>query len=141
MDVPADSLILDWDGCSYYRLRMDEHKYTLDVSLATEDDQVITANQTFTLERCCQALIYAIPARDTLYLGDKDDLWFVEYDAVRDGIMYADFYPQASTEEEPVYRKKINAVGKSVRKWEWNGVLSGKNVLPAGQYRVRMYMD
>ena len=125
-----------WDGLAPYCERMDETTYTMRAEL-TQGGSVLTAEKGFTLLKCRQALVWAMGTSDVLERGGEK--WYLEYDMIRDGVMIMEHY-RADDLSEPFYTRKINAVGKSIRRFEWD-TKWGRELLPAGAYVLRLYAE
>ena len=133
--VPAGDSSLTWDGLGENEERLITGKYTLRGTVAAADGRVAGGETTVTVGRCRQALLFALPGADTLYLED-DEAWFLEGCLVRAGTVIMDIYRAGSLDKPIGTRRK--QVSDGPFKFTWNGNLNGRQVT-AGDYVLRLY--
>ena len=133
--VKAGDNELRWDGLAENEERLITGNYTLHGCATAEDGRTAEAEITVTVGRCRQALLYALPSADTLYLDD-DEAWFAEGCLVRGGRVNMDIY-RADDLDSPIGTRRKD-VEDGPFKITWNGNLNGKR-LPEGEYVLRLY--
>ena len=134
--VEAGQTVLDWDGCGWYGEPLPEGGYSLSASLDT-GIRVLTAKATFNLKRCSQALLYALPASNTLYL-EEGNRWYAEVQLTHKGsVKMAVFAAGAPEEPLAVFNKNQYVTDKPVE-FHWDGAVKGKRLAP-GDYVLRFY--
>lgn len=136
--VEAGETTLWWDGLGWNQERITDGRHTLSAELTTADGTVLTAEAAVTLKKCRNALTFALPSADTLYLGDKED-WFCEVRLIRSGdTITMEVYSAEDVETLLGTKKqKVNAAGPI--KFKWDGRLNGKALAP-GEYLLRYYL-
>lgn len=131
-EVKKGSTTILWDGLGENEERLPTGEYTLSGVLETKTGS-FTAQLTVKMGKAKQALLFALPSSDTLYLSDSD--WFCEVKLVRSGTVVMDVYAADNPQE------KLTSVKKSisgVNKFSWKG-LANKKALPEGEYLLRFY--
>ena len=123
--------VVSWDGLGYNNERIEDGKYLLSASLTLDDGRSLTAASSFTMAKCRQAVVFALPVSDTMY---QDKPWYAEVKLVRQGRLVTEFF--RGDEQEPFYKKEKDISTYRILKWEWDGKISGE-ALPAGEYRIR----
>ena len=137
-EVPAGQSALRWDGLrdDGQRLGIYNGTYVLEAELACPDGAAYTVSAQAE-GRSRQALLYALPSSDTLYLDGER--WFAEAGAVKEGnIMMA-----VSPEQAPdtvLLTRKYRVSGKGVGRLQWSGTINGRKVA-AGQYLLRYWAE
>ncbi|MBE5815990.1 MAG: hypothetical protein E7320_12480 [Clostridiales bacterium] len=135
--VPAGVTQLQWDGLGPHREPLDRGAYTLTGFLTGEDGRCAAAEAAVTVGRCHNALLFALPTADILYLG-KPSLWGCEMRiAASGGVIVAEIC--AADQPELVLHTQRNKIGSGVGiTWRWDGKLGGKPAAP-GQYLLRFW--
>lgn len=137
MPVEAGENAISWNGLGFNLERITDGKHTLSAALTTADGTVLTAERTVTMKKCANAVTFALPGSDTLYLGDGD--WFCEVRCIRSGDVVAMEVYAADAPDTLLgtVKLKINAGGPV--KFKWDGKLDKKAVAP-GEYILRYYL-
>ncbi len=90
--VPGGESSLSWNGLGYHNEVIPEGTYRMVASLATEDGQTVTAETPFTIAKCQNALLFALPKSDTIYTGSAGR-WHCEMQLARpNGTIVTEFY-------------------------------------------------
>ena len=136
--VEAGETTLWWDGLGWNQERITDGKHTLSTTLTTQEGAVWQTETALTIRKCRNALTFALPSADILYLDDGED-WFCEVRLIRSGDTVAmDVYSAEDADTRlGTKRMKISAAGPG--KFRWNGKLDGKALAP-GEYLLRFYM-
>ena len=135
--VEAGETVIAWNGLGFNMERIADGKHTLTATLTMSDGTVLTTEKTVTMKKCANAMTFALPGSDTLYLGDGD--WFCEVRCIRSGDVVAMEVFAADAPETLLgtVKLKINAGGPV--KFKWDGKLDKKPVAP-GEYILRYYL-
>ena len=136
--VEAGETVVVWDGLGENEERIPDGDYTLSASLRTESGTVLSATSPMKVQRCRQALLYALPSDDTLYLSGNEE-WFVELNMIRPGTLVIEICA-ASEPDKPLYTrtKKLSGYGLSI--YRWDGKI-GKTTVAEGEYVLRFYAE
>lgn len=133
--VKAGDNVLRWDGLGENGERLITGDYTLYGCVTADNGRSVETETKVKVGRCRQALLYALPSADTLYLGDEE-AWFMEGCLVRGGRVIMDIY-RAGDMEAPIGTRRKD-VEDGPFKFTWNGNLNGGR-LPEGEYVLRLY--
>ena len=136
MDVSAGENRVAWNGLGDNDERIPDGTWTLTATLVWEGGEA-SVSRTMTFARCKNAVIFALPGADTLYLADGG--WFVEVCLVRSGTVVM----EVSSAENPgnvLYTRKYTVSTTDPKKLTWDGK-AGKAALPAGDYVLRYYVS
>ena len=125
--VRAGENICQWDGLGEHGERLAEGVYTLRLTLPDGTETETRINKI----KDCQAVEWALPGSDTLYLEDND--WYAELDPVRQGNITMAVY-----RGEELLGSVTRSVSYGLQKWKWNGRLQGEAV-PEGEYTLRFF--
>lgn len=137
IQVPAGETLLPWDGLSFHQEPLNRGQYTLTAFLTTQDGACFTAEAGITVGRSRNALLFALPTADTLYLG-KTGLWGCEMRiAHAGGVVVAEISPADAPETVLDTRQNKIEPGTGIT-WRWDGKLNGKPAGP-GHYLLRFY--
>lgn len=132
--LPGENALL-WDGLAENQERLQTGKYTLSAILESEDGDTAEASVTVNAARCKQALLFALPSSETLYL--EDDGWFAEVRLVRKGRFVIECY-RADDLSAPLDTTTKSAGDGTFYRYTWNGRAKGQKLEP-GQYVLRFY--
>lgn len=137
MEIQAGETSIGWNGLGFNMERITDGKHTLSATLTTADGTVLTAERSVTMKKCANAVTFALPGSETLYLGDED--WFCEVRCIRSGDVVAMEVYAADAPDTLLgtVKLKINAGGPV--KFKWDGKLEKKDVA-AGDYILRYYL-
>ncbi len=138
MLLEAGETELSWDGLGWNQERITDGKHTLTAQLMTEAGSVHSAERTVTMEKCRNALTFALPCADTLYLADKED-WFCEVRLIRSGDTITMEVCRAEDTATVLGTKKMKVTAGGPAKFKWDGKLDGKALEP-GEYLLRFYL-
>ncbi len=133
--VEAGKNICEWDGLGFNGERLNRKYYQLEARLAGESGQVWTLNFNVFVEYSAQALIFALPSADTLYLDAASD-WFLEAKTVLNGTLIIELIPEGGTES--VYTRQKQASGGKIGHMTFRSI-AGKEDPAPGDYRMRVY--
>ncbi|MGN1019882.1 MAG: CapA family protein [Aristaeellaceae bacterium] len=136
MDVAAGENRLAWDGLGDNEERIPDGAWTLTAALRWEGGEA-SVSRTMTFVRCRNAVIFALPGAETLYLQDSG--WFAEVCVVRSGTVIMEVCA-AEAPSEALYTKKYSVTTTDPKKLTWDG-RAGKEALPAGDYVLRYYVS
>ncbi|MGN0779971.1 MAG: CapA family protein [Aristaeellaceae bacterium] len=125
---------IPWNGLGDNDERIPDGTWELTATLVWEDGEA-TLSRPITFERCRNAVIFALPGADTMYLDDGG--WFAEVCLVRAGTLVMEVSP-AEQPSTICYTKKYSINGSDPYKLTWNGK-DGSASLPAGEYVLRYY--
>lgn len=125
-----------WDGLGDHLERLPEGAYTLQAELTAADGSAYEAAISITLQRCRQALLFALPSGETLYRGGE---WYVEFKLVREGRLVTEFY-RADELTSPLETRRKSITGYRVNQYAWDGRLNG-DYAPEGDYVLRFYAE
>ena len=137
MDVEAGETVIPWNGLGYNMERIADGKHTLTATLTAPDGTVLTAEKTVTMKKCANAMTFALPGSDTLYLGDGD--WFCEVRCIRSGDVVAMEVYAADDPETLLGTEKLKINAGGPVKFKWSGKL-GKKAVEPGEYILRYYL-
>lgn len=129
---------ISWNGLGWNMERITDGKHTLTAALTLADGTVETSEVTVTVKRCANAVTFALPGSDTLYLEDRTK-WFCEVRCVRSGDTVAMEVYSAEDTEQLLGTKKLTISAGGPVKFEWDGKLGGKALAP-GAYLLRYYL-
>ena len=137
MEIQAGETSIGWNGLGFNMERITDGKHTLFATLTTADGTVLTAERSVTMKKCANAVTFALPGSETLYLGNDD--WFCEVRCIRSGDVVAMEVYAADAPDTLLgtVKLKINAGGPV--KFKWDGKLEKKDVA-AGDYILRYYL-
>lgn len=136
--VAAGENTIIWDGLAAHQERIADGCYTLTGTLTAEDGRTHTGQTSVTFTKCKNALLFALPGSDTLYLSDAED-WFCEVRLIRSGdTITVDVY-RADDLSTVIGTKKKKITSGGVSRFTWNGKLDGKTAQP-GEYVLRFYL-
>ena len=125
-----------WDGLGDHLERLPEGEYRIRAAWAAEDGRTLEAEDRFTLQRCLQALLFALPSGDTWQPGGE---WYVEFKLVREGRLVTEFY-RAEDLSAPVETRRRSITGYRIGQYTWDGKLGGQAAEP-GDYVLRFYAE
>ena len=134
--VHADENTVIWDGLGDNEERLADREYRLNAVYTGRQGDVLQAECTLVMGRCNQALLYALPSCDTLYLGGGDD-WFVELQLVRKGTVVMDIYAADAPDTRLDTRQK-DVKDDNPGRFSWNGKIRYQPAAP-GRYLLRYY--
>ena len=135
--VPGGESSLSWNGLGYHNEVIPEGTYLMVASLATEDGQTVTAETPFTIAKCQNALLFALPKSDTIYTGSAGR-WHCEMQLARpNGTIVTEFY--RFDDSCQLLGTKRNLVENGVLiNYTWDGKIDGQKAEP-GIYLLRFY--
>ena len=119
---------LIWDGLGENEEQIENGSYTLTVGMQTGDGWT-EASETIRTQKCNQALLFALPSSETLYLGGGET-WFAEVKLIRAG--YVCMTVASSETPSEIIRKArwLNGSNGVFRlKWDGGGLAAGDYVL------------
>lgn len=135
LSVPVGETTVPWMGLGDNDERIPNGNYTFTATLKGDDGDV-TQEQSITFTRCKNALLFALPSDDTLYLDDEDG-WFTEVCLIREGTVCMEISP-ADDPEQVIYTRQNKVSSSEPKKLTWDGH-AGKTTLAAGEYLLRYY--
>lgn len=133
--VSAGTTIVPWDGLGENQERLATGQYTLTAEIAADSGETLSATAAITAGRCGQAVLFALPSSDTLYL-EGDESWFYEVKLVRSGTVVIE-YCRADAPDAPLYTQR-KQLGSGINKIRWDGKLERQAQEP-GEYLLRIY--
>lgn len=136
VEVSAGENVLTWYGTGDNEERIPDGTYMLTATLQYAGGE-ISGQQKITFERCANAILFALPYDDVLYLGSDD--WFAETCTIRKGTLMMDVV-NADAPEKVLYSRKYDIKGGDPYKLSWDGK-AGKDDLVPGDYILRYYVD
>ena len=132
----GDNLII-WDGLGWNEERLISKRYTV-ISSYLSDSQITKEITSFVdVGISGPALLFALSSADTVYLEEADS-WFVELKQTLPGTVFTEFYQLGSEKDEPDYIRSLELAGGSIISLPFDK-LAGKDLLPAGNWVVKMY--
>ena len=141
LDVAAGENTFHWDGLREdgQRIGVSNGTYTLGAVFSPSEGERLRLEQQVEVTKPKQAMLFALPSSDRLYLGGGED-WFVETCLVRAGNIVMEVYPedQSST---PVLRRSYRISESIPQKYRWSGVSGTGGKVSPGVYRVRYYAE
>lgn len=138
-EVPAGDTTIVWNGLGYNEERIPNGKHTLRGSLQTADGSVQTAETRITMSQARNAVVFALPCADTLYLGGPDK-WYCEVRLIRGNEVLVIEYYRAGEMDKPLGKERDKISGVGVIDFTWNGKINKKAVEP-GEYVLRFYPE
>ncbi len=135
IDVAAGENVIPWMGLGDCDERIPDGKYLLTATFVYDGGSAAFTRE-ISVSRCMNAVIFALPSADTLYLEEKDG-WFAEVCVVRSGTVCMEIV-SAEKPGEILYTKKTTVSTTDPKKLYWDGC-AGKQKLPAGEYILRFY--
>lgn len=136
LPVSAGENTVTWNGLAANGERLIDGAYTLEATFTGASGATYQAKSNLTAKKCKQALLFALPSCDTLYLKDEDS-WFIEYQMVRAGKMVVEYY-RADDLTEILQTKTRSVPDEEVHKYAWDGKIGGKTAAE-GDYVLRLY--
>lgn len=130
VSVQAGENVLAWDGLGENEERLPEGK--LDLIALTADGREVWRGE-ITVGRSENAVLYALPSSDVLYLESD---WFAEVCAVRQGALMVEIYQG----ERLLATQRESVKSGEPFKLRWKGK-AGRETVPEGTYRLRYYME
>ncbi len=134
--LPGENTLL-WDGLAENQEKLATGAYTLCASLNSPEGERAETSLSIHAGRCQQALLYALPSSETLYLEDGGSAWFAELRLVREGRVDIEWYA-ASDMTTPLHSQSKTVGEDSFYKFTWDGRIGGKKLSP-GEYVLRFY--
>lgn len=129
-----------WNGLGLNDERLNRKYYEVYAVLTGVSGTEYTYSFNIYIEYSDQALIFALPSDDTVYLDEPGD-WFLEFKNVLTGNLIAEFRPRgAGADEAPVLTVRRNSKLGVINTLTFTA-LRGKNDLPAGEYTVTCTME
>lgn len=135
VNVPEGETTLPWMGLGDNDERIPDGTYSFTATLHSDAGEVEQA-QSIAFTRCRNALLFALPSSDTLYLGEEDG-WFAEVCLIREGTVCMTISP-ADDPEQVIYTRQNKVNSSEPKKLTWDGK-AGKETLAAGEYLLRYY--
>ena len=129
---PGEDVIF-WDGLGWNEERLNKKQYIFYAELQGASGAVYSFTGRQYLETAGQAVLFALPSSDTLYLNEIED-WFFEFKLVRDGELRLQFYTDGS--EDPKFSLRRTFSGGRINKCSLSA-FPGSGQLAVGSYRVR----
>ena len=126
-----------WDGCGYNEERLTPSNYIIHAELRGDSGQVWEYEFKSEVMYSEQALLFALPSSDTVYLSDPKE-WFVESKTISRGALIFEFRTEDG--ETPVYSFKRGMKNGRINKTTFD-VVAGKKKVAPGQYLVRVYEE
>ena len=130
--IPYGNSEVIWDGLGWNEERLNRKRYTFLAELQGESGQFYSFTAQKELEPAHQALLFALPSADKLYLAEAGD-WFVEFKMIQDGELRLDFYPES--EDTPLFTLHRAFPGGRINSCSLTAFF-GSSLLQAGVYRV-----
>lgn len=134
-DVQAGENEVSWDGCGFNREKLYPKIYTITSTLTGESGAVYTKSFNSPVAFTDQALQYALPSSDALYLNSPDE-WFIEFRTVLNGTVIAEFRPAEKENERISYSFKTKG-GRIYR--EMYSDFTGNTAITPGEYTIHVY--
>lgn len=133
--VSAGTTIVPWDGLGENQERLASGSYTLTAEIETVSGKSLSTAAEITAGRCGQAVLFALPSSDTLYL-EGNEKWFAEVKLIRAGTVVIE-YCRADDPGTPLYTQQ-KQMGTGVNNLRWDGKLARQAQEP-GEYLLRIY--
>ena len=134
-EVSAGENTLSWDGLGYNEERLISKYYEIEAVLEGKSGRRYEDRYNAFAEYPNQALLFALPSADTLWLDQAED-WFMEYRTVISGSLHMELIPEDA--QEAVYIYDLNTTGGKIGKTSFLTI--GRRGMPeAGKYLVRVY--
>ena len=124
-----------WNGLGFGDEVLLKANYTMRVCYTAQDGTKEEVSQVFTMGKPKQALLYALPATDTLWLEDGS-AWSMQFETTRPGKIVMKLY--AAEDPEEVAGTVVFTGMSGATRVKWNGCVNGKK-LAAGNYHVVCY--
>ena len=134
-DVQAGETEVSWDGCGFNREKLYPKTYTITCTLTGDSGTVYTKSFNSPVAFTDQALQYALPSSDTLYLNQPDE-WFIEFRTVLTGTVIIEFRP-AEKENERISFTFTTKGGRIYRKMYSD--FTGNTDMAPGEYTIYVY--
>ena len=135
VQVTAGENTFLWDGLGCNQERLEDGEYRFHAELETAEGVVAACDVPFSLKKCRQALVFALPSGSTIY---TDSQWRTEIKLIRQGRLVVEFYEAGAEEPFLTRRKDIN--NYKIHDYDWDGKVNGKR-LPAGDYVLRFFAE
>ena len=130
LEVKAGENTIAWDGLGPYEEPIPTGTYTMTVTYRGTQGATSTASVKLKSLTCHQALLYALPSSDTLYLEDEDT-WLVQLELVKKGRVQLTVCPEGS--DTPVMTRVWTVSKAGPVKLHWQGAFKGEKLTP-GRY-------
>ena len=126
---------IEWDGTGFNNERLDKRNYLIDAIFVCEDGTHYSYSFTKASEYSAQAVNYALPSSDTIWLESADN-WFLETKTVMDGTLSVEWNNNETGTVERVTSISVSG-GKPVR-FTYKSLTGGYNPEP-GEYSLWIY--
>ena len=130
--VAAGDNAVVWDGLGFDEEVLLSADYTMQATFTSMLGIESQVSKVFTMSKPKQALMYALPASDTLYLGDGS-AWALQLQSTLPGKVVMKLYPADDPSKEA--GSVVFTAGKDATRVKWNGRVKGKS-LAEGRYHV-----
>ncbi len=134
-DVPEGKSQIVWDGLGWNEEVLAKKAFRMECELIGDSGASFLWETEIRMGASQQAVLFALPSDETLYLGDVTD-WFLEMKMLYTDELVAEFF-RADTGEK-VLELSRQAKGGRVNQIPFR-TLAGRKSLEAGTYRVRVW--
>ena len=134
-DIPAGKSQVIWDGLGWNQEILAKKNYTMESTLTGESGTVYSAISEIKMGAPLQAVLFALPSHETLYLGDVTD-WFLEMKMLYTDTLVAEFFREDTGEKTQEMRRQVK--GGRVNQIPFR-TLAGTKRITEGTYQVRVW--
>ena len=128
---------IEWDGLGYHDELIPEGTYRMTASLQSSQPRSLTAETLFSVEKCKNALLFALPKSDSFY-PDAGDRWVCEMQLARSGGTIVTEYYRCDDLQQLLGTKENYVKSGTLIDYTWNGKINEKKAAP-GRYLLRFY--
>jgi len=134
LSLEAGFTRITWDGLGLYEQPLREGTYTITAIFTDASGRKTATTAIAEAGESTQAMLYALPSSDTLWLSDDKDAWFIQLEMVRAGNAVMEVIPEGGS--DAVYTKVTRIKPDYTTELAWDG----KGV-SAGTYTVKLYAE
>ena len=126
---------IKWDGLGWNEERLNKKTYTFSAEFSGDSGTVLYDETRMTMDVSRQALLFALPSADTVYLDQTED-WFVEFRMLLDDELITEFYSENEKTPEIICHHAFS--GRRINICTFKVLIGNRSISP-GTWRVRMY--
>lgn len=134
-EVNAGKNRIEWDGLGNNQERLYTMSYHIDTEMTGQSGKKYHSRFDSPIERCTQALIFALPSSEKVYLSHPKE-WFVECKVILNGTLVIEMIPEGRQEAAYTFRREAQS-GRIIHMTFADIVR--KNPIEPGKYTFRIY--
>lgn len=138
-DVSHGENAIEWNGLGYHDEVIPEGTYRMIASLESDhhQEQTLTAETLFSVDKCKNALLFALSKSDIIYTDDGSR-WICEMQLARSGGTIVTEYYRYDDPSQMLGTKQNQVKSGTLIDYVWDGKINDKKAAP-GVYLLRFY--